>query len=65
MVIDLDSSKDISVYRTSTTQNYVSWQKLEAEVDNGVVQFSTDRGGVYVVRTNKNIGECSCFVCVT
>ncbi|XP_014664364.1 PREDICTED: protein DD3-3-like [Priapulus caudatus] len=55
MKIDLDSHKDVEVYHANT-QNFVSWQRLEGTVENGAVEFSTDRGGIYVVRTNTNIG---------
>ncbi|XP_013398503.1 protein DD3-3-like [Lingula anatina] len=54
MKIDPGSS-EIGIYRTSSS-NFATWTKVDAEVNDGIAQFQVAEGGVYVARTVPQVG---------
>ncbi|KAK3102217.1 hypothetical protein FSP39_009657 [Pinctada imbricata] len=56
MQLKLNSDdSDITVYR-STSNNMGSWTRIDTSVSNGMAEFQTQYGGVYVARKHSNIG---------
>ncbi|XP_070559546.1 protein DD3-3-like [Ptychodera flava] len=54
MKVTMPSTDDYSVYRTNS-ENFASWHKVSAQLVGDEVIFETDRGGVYVVRTEPDV----------
>ncbi|KAK6176566.1 hypothetical protein SNE40_014827 [Patella caerulea] len=50
-----DSKNEVQIYR-SNSDNFAAWTKVPAEIKDGKAVFSVQEGGVYVARSNRNVG---------
>lgn len=55
VMIKVEDKSSVEIYR-SDTETFGSWSRVDASINNGVAEFQTDQGGVFVARAHRNVG---------
>lgn len=55
VMMSVEDKSSIEIYR-SDSETFGSWSKVNANINNGLAEFQTDQGGVFVARAHSNTG---------